>query len=151
MSNARTFSLNLSEYIKKTKVDLDTAVRAIVINVDSRIIDKSPVGDRERWAENIDRRARGLKPLPKGYIGGRFRGNWQLGLNVIPTLIDTERIDAAGNVTIESHLEMLASYKAGDTVYIVNNLPYAQRIEEGWSSAAPAGVVGLTLIEFSKR
>jgi hypothetical protein len=36
----------------------------------------------------------------------------------------------------------------GKIYYIVNNLPYAQRLDDGWSSQAPAGIIGLALAEF---
>jgi len=33
-------------------------------------------------------------------------------------------------------------------IYLTNNLPYAQRLEEGYSQQAPAGMVALTIQEF---
>jgi hypothetical protein len=38
---------------------------------------------------------------------------------------------------------------AGKVHYITNNLPYAWRLEHGHSKQAPAGMVGLTVVEFA--
>ena len=59
-------------------------------------------------------------------------------------------IDKDGSATIAAHGSVISSAKAGDVIYLVNNLPYAKRIEEGWSRQAPIGVVGLTVLEFQK-
>jgi hypothetical protein len=37
---------------------------------------------------------------------------------------------------------------AGRVFYLANNVPYAQRIEDGWSRQAPTGLVALTAMEF---
>jgi hypothetical protein len=43
-----------------------------------------------------------------------------------------------------------AGFKAGDTIYLTNNLPYIRRLEEGYSQQAPAGMVALTVQEFAQ-
>jgi hypothetical protein len=37
---------------------------------------------------------------------------------------------------------------AGHVLYLANNLPYAQRLEEGWSGQQPQGIVSRTAVEF---
>jgi hypothetical protein len=39
---------------------------------------------------------------------------------------------------------------AGLVFYLTNNVPYAQRIEDGWSRQAPNGLVALTAVEFQQ-
>jgi len=40
----------------------------------------------------------------------------------------------------------------GDTIYLVNNLPYAQRLEGGWSHRqAPNGMVALSIQKFDGK
>ena len=41
-----------------------------------------------------------------------------------------------------------AKAKGGDVVFLINNLPYAERIEDGWSPQAAGGVVGVSIAEF---
>lgn len=36
----------------------------------------------------------------------------------------------------------------GDTVVISNDLPYAERVENGWSTQAPAGMMKISLLEW---
>lgn len=37
----------------------------------------------------------------------------------------------------------------GDEVIIYNNLPYAERVENGWSKQAPAGMMKISLLEWN--
>jgi hypothetical protein len=68
---------------------------------------------------------------------GRFRGNWMYGLNN-PDLSTLETgVQFSMN---ESGLH----FNNGDTLYFTNNLPYAKRLEYGWSKQAPKGMVRLT-------
>jgi hypothetical protein len=70
---------------------------------------------------------------------GRLRGNWQTSVNA-PKTSRIERLDKAGSEAIAEALANLGSMT--DVVYMVNSLPYVERIEyEGWSRQAPAGMV----------
>lgn len=43
------------------------------------------------------------------------------------------------------------TWKVGDgDIWLYNNLPYAERIENGWSKQAPAGVYGMALVEITQ-
>lgn len=84
----------------------------------------------------------------KGYVGGRFRGNWQLTISARATA-QLDRIDPSGNEAISAASAALAGFKAGPPIYIVNNLPYGQRLEYGWSTQAPNGMVRITVAEFA--
>jgi len=92
------------------------------------------------------RRSRDIKG-PAGYVGGRFRGNWQLSLNAA-TVQPTADIDRAGMPTIQKGQAVVAGYQLGQTIFITNNLPYAVPLEYGHSSQAPAGMVRITVAEF---
>lgn len=41
--------------------------------------------------------------------------------------------------------------KLGNLVYIQNNKPYAERLENGWSEQAPQGIYGLTYNFISQK
>lgn len=131
------FALDLQKFAEKVGERADDAVGAIVIGVAAEVDKRSPVGDATYWKH----------PAPEGYVGGRFRGNWQVGVterpngtlpNIDPTGVETQtRIQAA-----------IPDDASGKVYYLVNNLPYALRIEDGWSRQAPTGVVGLTVTHF---
>lgn len=86
----------------------------------------------------------------KGYVGGRFRGNWQLSISV-PATAQLDRIDPSGAQAIASAAAALSGFKAGPSIYFMNNLPYGPRLEfEGWSKQAPSGMVRVTVAEFDQ-
>lgn len=132
-----SFSMQIAEFIAKTKANKDLVVRAITMKIDNKLVQRSPVGDAKYWKH---------KP-PPGYAGGRFRANWQLSIGS-PAVGVRDLIDKDGSATIAAHSSAISAAKAGDVIYLVNNLPYAKRIEEGWSRQAPVGVVMLTVVEF---
>lgn len=136
---SKSFSLQIAEFIAKAKANQDLVVRAITMKIDNKLVQRSPVGDATYWKN---------KP-PPGYTGGRFRANWQLSIGS-PTAGVRDLIDKDGSATIAAHGSVIATAKAGDVIYLVNNLPYAKRIEEGWSRQAPLGLVALTVLEFQK-
>lgn len=93
---------------------------------------------RARVTDSMDVKA------PAGYTGGRFRGNWQVGLDAQPDG-ETGRIDKNGNMTIAAGNYMLEQFKVGTkAIYFANNVPYAYRLEFGHSSQAPNGMIRIT-------
>lgn len=136
MADPKTFALDLSKLIEKTKGKIDLVVRKIVLDMGTRIVLRSPVGDGKYW----------ISRPPKGYTGGRFRANWQYGEGAVPAGV-VNAIDKTGQISLRSIMK-IAPQAGGKVHYITNNLPYAQRIENGWSRQAPKGMVDLTLIEY---
>jgi len=111
------------EWATKTERKLDLAVRKISLELFSRVILRSPVDT------------------------GRFRANWQVAIGSMPNgTLSLE--DKSGTATVSNATARSAGVKAGDVIYLANNLPYAQRLEDGYSGQAPAGMVGLTVQEF---
>ena len=55
---------------------------------------------------------------------------------------------ASGQISIDQGTSELMAYpNTMPPIYIQNNLPYANRLENGWSNQAPAGMVALTIAE----
>ncbi|MDZ5602597.1 hypothetical protein SJI00_07405 [Pseudomonas sp. RP23018S] len=116
-------------------------------------------------AGNLKRGLRYAKPLTKterdqnffvnglvtgqGYVGGRFRGNWQFSIDS-PATDELDRIDPSGKEAIAALLAQVQALTIGQTAYIVNNLPYAVPLEYGHSTQAPAGMVRITLANFQR-
>jgi hypothetical protein len=80
---------------------------------------------------------------------GRFRANWQHGVNVAPFGV-LDVLDPSGAETKAKLRAHVMQADPGLHVF-TNNLPYARRIEHGWSDQAPAGVVGVTVLQFGGR
>lgn len=85
----------------------------------------------------------------KGYVGGRFKGNWQVSVNKQP-VGETGLIDPSGTATLAAGAAVASGVKAGDVIYLQNNVPYAIPLEYGWSSQAPAGMVRVTVVRFQQ-
>jgi hypothetical protein len=134
-----TFALDLQRFAEKTKEKADLAVGNIVARVSAELDRRSPVGDATYWKN----------PPPKGYTGGRFRGNWQLGVGTIPAG-ETGRIDKTGAATQGAIIAEIPTQAAGRVYWLANNVPYAEAIERGHSRQAPSGLVGLTAIMFQQ-
>lgn len=83
---------------------------------------------------------------------GRFRGNWIVS-NTAPSMQTLQKTDKSGSDTINKGSNKIASfdYKKHSTMYIQNNLPYANRLENGWSKQAPKGMVSITLNNAMQR
>ena len=130
-----TFDLDISKFVAKTKGKSDKVVRKIVLDIGRRVVERSPVGDATYWKS----------PPPPGYVGGRFRGNWQHGIGDIPRSV----FDTVDDVSGERISASVNNGEAFSVHYIVNNLPYSISLENGHSrQAPPGGIVGLTVVEF---
>ena len=131
-----SFAADVSKWCRETVPEQQTrVVRRVVMEIANRAVMRSPVGDPSIWQS----------PPPPGYAGGRFRANWQYGFASAPTGF-SEAIDPSGATTLSGIMNSVAN-KQG-VHWIANNLPYAQRIEDGWSTQAPAGIVGRIELEF---
>jgi len=134
-----TFALDLQKFAEKTCKRADAAVGNIVARVSAELDQRSPVGDAKFWKH----------PPPKGYIGGHFRANWQLGVSVRPSG-EIKGVDPTGEATQGRILAEIPEEASGKVYWLANNAPYAQRLEHGWSRQAPAGLVGLTVTMFQQ-
>jgi len=71
---------------------------------------------------------------------GRARGNWNIGVG---------NADLSTTDQTNAQRPSLAKGDGEKVIYITNNLPYIERLEDGWSKQTPRGMVGVTMIELS--
>jgi hypothetical protein len=171
-----SFALQVGSWISQTKTNVDVAVRYCALAVDGKLMYRSPVGDPTTWKRNPNQArkpkvfgqfAKGgpkanwqmgfmnggaskyrTKGATAGYVGGRFRGAWMVSIGTPDNTVGTV-LDAEGRLTLEAHKAIIAGAKAGDVIHFRNNMPYAQRLEKGWSKQAPFGMVALTVVEWN--
>lgn len=135
------WSIPIGPWVQRAKGDLRKAARMIALELFSKIIVRSPVDT------------------------GRFRGNWMIGIAIIPIATRAEgfgpsrsdggeggglrgaNASAAYGVAIQQ-IANLGGYSLGQTISFRNTLPYAVKLEKGWSGQAPQGVVKVTVMEF---
>lgn len=134
-----TFAFNVQRFAEKIGVGLDDTIRKVLFEMSASLVLKSPVGKPSLWKS---------KRAPKGYVGGRFRANWFYGTDVAPSTT-TKDIDKSGASTINRLRSTIGNGPlVGRIHWFANNLPYALRLEHGWSTQTPAGMVKITAVEF---
>lgn len=133
-----SFIDDVKRFELKAKGDIDKAARQAALALFTKVVNRTPVGNPTLWKS----------PPPKGYVGGRARGNWNVNIGSINAPVsDTKK--ATDGLSAEN-LAAFSSWQPlkGQTIWLANGLPYMLRLEyEGWSKQAPAGMVRVSLKE----
>jgi len=95
-------------------------------------------------AKNSIMRIGGAIVLRSPVDKGRFRASW-LSAYGAPDTSDSEAFDKSGSAAIGKLKSTLAVLNTGQYFYFTNSLPYAERLEYGWSQQAPGGMVRLSV------
>ncbi|MEE9367039.1 MAG: hypothetical protein V3W44_10155 [Dehalococcoidales bacterium] len=127
-----------NDEIKKCQEDIDLAVEEVIAKISfavfSAVTLATPVGDPRLW-QNPEN-------APPGYVGGRARGNWQIGIGADPEGEGDDPPDPTGSRVLDTARAELAGYEFGtEKIFIVNNVPYIGPLNNGSSAQAPAGFV----------
>lgn len=108
-------------YKEKVVGQLERTVRAVALVVDAELVRTTPVDT------------------------GRARANWLPSLN-IPNMTILPPAPKGGTVNRTANMATaIAAYKLADTILITNNLPYIQRLNDGYSQQAPSGFVDMAI------
>lgn len=134
-----SFTLDLKAITDKATEAVNEVIGGVVADLAKSVDYRSPVGDAAYWKS---------KP-PAGYVGGHFRGNWQLGVDVRP-VSELPGVDRGGGETLGRIYAAIPEETAGHVFWLANNVPYAQALEHGHSRQAPTGIVGLAATEFQQ-
>ena len=126
MSDAASWALEIDRDWAAQMGDLHGAVEYIGLQAIRRIDMRSPVDT------------------------GRFRGNWTLSFGAADGDI-TAVLDPSGSATVARNTGMMTAYprEGFPVIYLQNNLPYAERLEQGYSTQAPSGMVGITVADLA--
>lgn len=155
VGNPELWAINQDAVHQKNRAsDINAALRASGSRNRVKLakgVYSSNVGKSGPRKPKLLKRGQGVLAAGKGYTGGRFRGNWQIGFNTAPQG-ETDRIDKSGAETLAAGSAMMAQFRAANdsVIYFVNNVPYAVRLEFGYSKQAPRGMVRITAQEFQK-
>tara|TARA_R110000803_G_scaffold28011_5_gene65075 strand:- start:908 stop:1312 length:405 start_codon:yes stop_codon:yes gene_type:complete len=113
------FSRNMNRLAGELERGMDRVYRRAFLSVDTAVVLATPVDT------------------------GRARGNW------IPSIgrpISASRPNTFGaSVSLGEGRTVAATLRSRNRAYISNNLPYIQRLNEGWSRQAPTGFVQLAI------
>jgi hypothetical protein len=103
---------------EKTRARAGMLFRALVIEADRRLREKTPVDT------------------------GHARGNWNIGVGAPDDAVN-DRTEGAGPGSARAAPPM----EIGDTAFVTNAVPYIGELEKGHSRQAPAGMVRVTAAE----
>ena len=117
MANNNQFRNSFEKRIDKSKGKFDLFFKKFVVEVDTRLVSKSPVDT------------------------GRFKANWMVGNGVVNSAT-TQSLSPANNSQEINSIKV-----NGQIIYLSNSLPYAGELERGSSKQAPQGIARLTIIE----
>ena len=119
-----SFSNQISKFARKTERAAEAIFRGTSLDLSMEIIKRTPVDQ------------------------GFLKGGWIPSVNSPSTVIQ-RKADKQGTATINSVKAKINTAQLGDSIYLINNLPYAKAIEEGHSyHQAPQGMVRITVINF---
>lgn len=111
--------------MKRAGDKADLVVKKVAMDIAAQLVNRSPVDT------------------------GRFRANWRVGMGA-PNMATSTSTDKAGSSTVMAMTGAIDSYTTGQTIWLTNSLPYAQRLENGWSKQAPSGMVRLTILSWRR-
>lgn len=145
--NLKDFQFNLKNFGEKMVPQAHAAlVRKIAFEVFKRIVEKTPVDTgraRANWGVEVGPAAPLFQPRP-GTINVAPDGT-AIKRNKGETTIE---VDRDGTATIRTGLEAIYSADpAKQIIWLMNNLPYIEALEDGHSQQAPAGMVEGSLNE----
>jgi hypothetical protein len=118
------FTLDVQAFVAKAKKNPETVMRSVSLKLFSAIIKSSPVDT------------------------GRFRGNWQT-TGATPATGILAGVDPTGNRAVNSSMTYITNSPNWYQFTLTNNLPYAQRLEYGWSKQAPVGMLRVNVARFN--
>lgn len=139
-----TAKVNYKKFLKQFRANQQIALQAAenVVNATlremyQRIIDRTPVGDPSLWNY----------PAPKDYVPGTLKASWRLSINGV--IRDTKgRFASASGFGNSGGISLKINGANKQSAAIYNPQPYAQRVEDGWSTQAPQGMLRITVAEF---
>lgn len=108
---------------------IQEAVKVVAIELFSGVITSSPVGNPSLW--------KNPSSAAPGYSGGQFRSNWFLTFESPSTQITESQNEESQRL---SDINNILTTKYSDEYILTNNLPYSERLDNGWSTQAPLGV-----------
>ena len=115
-----SFGDDIRKICDATNLKMHDMCKKVAIDVTSGVVDRSPVDT------------------------GRFRGNWMVATGSADTATTAS---TTASDSINRALNM--PFNVGQSIFITNSLPYAQRLENGWSQQAPQGMVALTVQDYA--
>jgi len=119
---SRSFSLSIEKFADKIRGRETVFVQKLCLDIDKGLVMSTPVDT------------------------GTARGGWSVGINEIVN--EALSSDLSLGAILSSHNSKIREVKAGDRIFLSNNVNYIQYLDKGSSQQAPNGMVDKTLQRF---
>lgn len=118
-----SFTLDLTKFATKANADIKLVIQKISMEAFKRIILRTPVDT------------------------GRARANWGCTIGQPRAGLQIESTDKSGGATIAAMTGTTQTFNGQGSIFLVNNLPYINALENGSSTQSPQGMVQVTMAE----
>ncbi len=136
------FAEDIQKWADRAKRDRDTVIAEVVTDLSTAIIDRTPIGDVSIWKTPPTGKQRAA------YRPGALVNSWHSSIGQVGS-VSMRSPNTSGAASL-ANLAAVAQFASGNLFTFVNPAPYARRIEFGWSTQAPAGMVRLTTARFQQ-
>ena len=113
--------MSMQAIVNRVNNRMDTVIRKSTIELFGRVVKMTPVDT------------------------ARAKGNWQCTVGS-PATDEIDRLDKSGSTVMAEVKQNVP--KAGNVVWLANNVPYIRALEYGHSKQAPEGMVRIAVAEF---
>lgn len=120
-----SFTLDLTKFATKANADMRLVVQKISMEAFKRVIFRTPVDT------------------------GRARANWGCTIGKPRAAMQIESTDKSGSATTAAMVATVQGFKGDGSVFLVNNVPYINELENGSSQKSPQGMVRVTAAEMA--
>jgi len=139
---------NIAAFLKQFKAHqqlcLEASSKAInysLLQTYMNIVQRTPAGNPNLWHPPY---------WPAGYQPGDLKKSWHIAYNGQERTVGGQFSNA--EQTLESGgLSFKVGTLTNQVATIYNSQPYAQRIEEGWSTQAPQGMMRISVAEWTSN
>lgn len=158
MNSVNDFQATLRKFGKIMGLNQATLVRYIALDLLSKIVMRTPVDTgraRSGWDMTIG--------TPSEYVPPKVQKTESVGSIDASAANNQSQTQDQNALNLDQTLGVFlggASFSAQrnaalidgtQSVFIINNLPYIERLEHGWSKQAPAGMVRISKAEVEAR
>ncbi len=129
------FAKQMKAFAEKTKRRQSEVVELSLRELFRTVTFRTPIGDPTLWAS----------AAPADYVPGTLINSWNTSLGPGSPIVRSPDSFAKDTFT---QIDQIVKFSSGRVTYFQNPTPYARRIEYGWSSQAPQGMVRLSVRNF---
>jgi hypothetical protein len=132
MADLRQFAQSMNNLASRIERRGPEVQRLVALEILRQVIFGTPVGNKTIWLQPGKARV--------GYVGGRARANWFVGIGTAPTMT-TESVDPSGGRALQTGANTIRTSTPGTDIHLTNNLPYIVPLNRGHSHQAPVGFI----------